>query len=80
MNSLRERIETGTVAPDATPVPVKVDLREERITIRFSAEEMRAIDAEAQALGVGRSTLIRMWVRQGLGLQHHPQTAATAPR
>jgi len=80
MNTLRERIEAGSVVPASEPAPMKVDLREERITIRFTTEEIRAIDAEAQALGIGRSTLIRMWVRQGLGLQHRPPTATTALR
>lgn len=68
MKDLRERIEAGHVATTPEPVDVRVDLREERLTIRLSSEEVRAIDREAKALGVGRSTVIRMLVRQGLGL------------
>lgn len=50
------------------PGQVRVDLKEERITVRLSKEEVEAIDRECKALGVGRSTVIRMMLRQSLGL------------
>ena len=58
------------------PAAVRVDLRQERVTIRLSAQEMRAVDQEARTLGVGRSTLIRMLVRQGLGLPRREEATA----
>lgn len=74
--TLRDRIEAGDIPLDSEPAAVRVDLREERVTIRLSVEEMRAVDREARTLGVGRSTLIRMLVRQGLGLQRREETTA----
>jgi predicted DNA binding CopG/RHH family protein len=68
MKDLRERIEAGRVGASPEPVDIRVDVREERLTIRLSIQEVRAIDQAAKALGVGRSTVIRMLVRQGLGL------------
>ena len=55
----------------ARPVPqeqVDVDLRSERITVRLSRDEVTALDAHCKAIGVGRSTFLRMAVRQALGL------------
>ena len=53
------------------PIPqeqVDVDLRSERITVRLSRDEVAALDAQCKAIGVGRSTFLRMAVRQALGL------------
>lgn len=47
---------------------LRVDLKEERVTVRLSREEMEAVDRECRVLGVGRSTVIRMLLRQALGL------------
>ncbi|MDI3298747.1 MAG: ribbon-helix-helix domain-containing protein [Bacillota bacterium] len=76
MKELRRRIEAGEVEPEGEASEVRVALRAERVTIRLSEEEMRAVDREARALGVGRSTLIRMLVRQGLGLRGREESAA----
>jgi hypothetical protein len=46
---------------------VDVDLRSERITVRLSREEVLALNARCRAL-VGRSTFMRMMVRESLGL------------
>ncbi len=43
-------------------------MKEERVTVRLSREEMEAVDRECKALGVGRSTVIRILLRQALGL------------
>lgn len=51
-----------------SPGQVRVNLKEERITVRLSKEEMETLDRECKALGVGRSTMIRMILRQSLGL------------
>lgn len=68
MKELEEGIEAGRVAAIPGPMDIRVDSREERVTIRLSIQEVRALDRQAKALGVGRSTVIRMLVRQGLGL------------
>lgn len=67
---LIQRIEggEGEAVPLKGPSQVRVDLKEERITVRLSKEEIEAIDRECKALGVGRSTMIRMILRQSLGL------------
>lgn len=67
---LIQRIESGEgeAVRLKSPSQVRVDLKEERITVRLSKEEIEAIDRECKALGVGRSTLIRMMLRQSLGL------------
>lgn len=51
------------------PVKFDVDLRSERITIRLTPDEARALDRLCRRYGVGRSTLIRMTLRQILA--HH---------
>lgn len=67
---LIHRIETG----EGEGVGLKktrelgVVLKEERVTIRLTREEVLALDRECKALGVGRSTMIRMILRQFLGL------------
>lgn len=77
---LRQRIESGHMDTVGAPVDLRVELREERLTIRFSVEEVRAIDREARALGVGRSTVIRMLVRQGLGFEQGQARVSTGKR
>lgn len=63
---LRQLTEAGEMKLEADPTPVHVDLREERVTIRFTEQEMRVIDREAVRRGLGRSSLIRMFVRESL--------------
>lgn len=46
-------------------VVVKGDLAE-RLTIRLDQEDRRELARRAQELGVGPSTLIRMWVKERL--------------
>lgn len=64
---LRHRIEPEN-NPTEPAQAVQVNLRHERITVRFAEAEAVAIDRECKELGMGRSTLIRLFVRQGLGL------------
>ena len=75
MKDLRSRIEADEAAVDSEPTVVQTALREERVTVRWSVAEMRQIDLEAQRVGVGRSTVIRMLVRTGL----HPAQGPTPP-
>lgn len=68
---LVNRIESGEGEGVALRKPepeLRVDLKEERVTVRLSREEMEALDRECRALGVGRSTVIRMLLRRALGL------------
>lgn len=58
--------EVGGLNLDTDPIEVHVDLREERVTIHFTEEEIRAIDRESARREVGRSSLIRMLVRESL--------------
>ncbi len=62
----RRLAEAGELKLEVDPSEVHVDLREERVTIRFTEEEMRAINQEAIRRGLGRSSLIRMFVRESL--------------
>jgi len=68
----RRLAEAGELKLEADPSDVQVDLREERVTIRFTEEEMRAIDREAVRRGLGRSSLIRMFVRESLEQSNDP--------
>ena len=68
----RRLAEAGELKLEAHPAEVHVDLREERVTIRFTEEEMRAIDREAVRRGLGRSSLIRMFVRESLEQLNDP--------
>ncbi len=68
----RRLAEAGELKLEAHPTEVHVDLREERVTIRFTEEEMRAIDREAVRRGLGRSSLIRMFVRESLEQLNDP--------
>ena len=67
----------------SAPQSLTVDLRSERITLRLTMEEAKALDRSCKRLGVGRSTLIRMGLRQVLIQQGeldstgHQQAAAT---
>ena len=66
---LLEWIEGNNTAEQLEPAEsVNVNIRSERLTIRLSREEVDALDHQCQALGIGRSTLVRMLVRQALGL------------
>ncbi len=65
-HDMQERIEAGDIPLEREPMEVHVHLREERMTIRFTETEIRAIDLESKKRGIGRSTLIRMFVRAGL--------------
>ena len=62
----RRLAEAGQLKVDPEPTEVKVELRGTRLTIRFTENEIQAIDQEAQRQGVGRSTLVRTLVRVGL--------------
>jgi hypothetical protein len=76
---IREHIESGEV--DTVPVDaIPVDLRHERITVRFTEAEAVAIDHECRELGMGRSTLIRLFVRQGLGMASRAPVGRRAVR
>ena len=58
---------------------LRMTLRSERITIRLSAEEVDAMDRRCDQLGLGRSTFLRMALRQSLGLLGDERAAALAP-
>ncbi len=68
----RRLAEGAELKLEADPTEVHVDLREERVTIRFTEEEMRAINREAVRRGLGRSSLIRMFVRESLEQLNDP--------
>lgn len=60
-----------TLAAHARPVPdaeVDIDIKSERITVRLSREEVRAMDLACKAYGIGRSTFLRMAARKLLGM------------
>lgn len=59
------------------PARLRVALRSERVTIRLSAEEVEAMDRRCAQLGVGRSTFLRLALRQTLGLLGDERAAAT---
>ncbi|MCY0908745.1 MAG: ribbon-helix-helix domain-containing protein [Sulfobacillus thermotolerans] len=62
----RRLAEAGQIKLEADATPVHMELREERVTVRFTEQEIRAIDREAVRRGLGRSSLIRMFVRKFL--------------
>lgn len=81
---LIERIESGNgegvQLRDSNP-HLQVALREERLTVRLSREEMETLDQGCQRLGVGRSTLVRIMIREALGLAGpHAFAAASMDR
>lgn len=55
LDTLRLAIEAGTVQVAGVKAPIRVAIREERLNVRFSSEEMRALDKEAAASGIGQS-------------------------
>jgi predicted DNA binding CopG/RHH family protein len=69
------------IARRGKPARLRVALRSERITIRLSADEVDAMDRRCVQLGIGRSTLLRLALRQMLGLlgdEHAPATLDVA--
>ena len=58
------------------PVHLRVAPHSERVTIRLSTEEVDAMDQRCAQLGIGRSTLLRMALRQTLGLLGDERAAA----
>ena len=71
ITELRRLAEETGEAVSVRMVPIDetdVDIRSERITVRLSREEVVALDARCRALGVGRSTFLRMVARESLGL------------
>lgn len=53
---------------ESTPVRVAVDQAlAERLTIRLDQEDRRALARRARKLGIGPSTLARMWLKERLG-------------
>lgn len=61
------------------PARLRMTLRSERVTLRLSAEEVEAMDRRCAQLGLGRSTFLRMALRQALGLLGDERAAALAP-
>ena len=78
INEWRERIESDgeQLAAAGRPARVRVTLKSERITVRLSVDEVQALDKLCIRNGIGRSTFIRMTLRNALGLSH--EQAATA--
>ena len=70
MRDLLKKIEEHgeALAENSKPAHVDVALRSERVTIRLSVEEADAMDRYCAALGIGRSTLLRVALRHLLGL------------
>lgn len=61
--------DTDDFGHDWQPVEVTVipQIRKERrVTVRFDETEEKEIEQKAQSLGIGASTLIRMWVKERL--------------
>ncbi|MDD4859056.1 MAG: hypothetical protein PHR56_02500 [Dehalococcoidales bacterium] len=68
MDKAIEKIEQGN-AWDETDEVVQVDVKkplDKVIPVRLSADQWEQIRAEARELGVGPSTLVRMWVLERL--------------
>lgn len=55
-------------AVDDVDIPQQRPPRSHLLTVRLAPEEAEALAAMAARLGVGRSTLARIFLRQGLGL------------
>ncbi len=72
-----ERIGAGEAwqaTDEAIPVQVKRPL-DKVVPVRLSAEKWEELRREAQELGVGPSTLIRMWVIERLAARRARGTA-----
>ncbi len=52
---------------ESTPVEIEVGPElAARLTVRFDRADWRQLSTHARAIGVGPSTLVRMWVRERL--------------
>ena len=48
-------------------IPLDPELRKDyRLTVRLSASDERDIEERAKSLGIGSSTLVRIWIRERL--------------
>lgn len=67
-----KRIEQGNAWDESDEV-VKVDIKkplEKVIPVRLSADKWEALRKEANELGIGPTTLARMWILERLRLKH----------
>lgn len=53
----------------APAVHVAVSARSESLTIRMTKQESEALERAAQTLGIGKSSLVRIFLRQYRGLR-----------
>lgn len=72
LNKAIQRIEQGDAWDESDEV-VKADVKkplDKVIPVRLSADKWEALRKEASELGIGPTTLARMWILERLRLRH----------